>query len=66
MVSRWRREARAADDSGVRWVGIEAAAESAPPMPSSGKAVDLTSVVAEVSLGGGVMIRVYRREGGRG
>ena len=47
-------------------MGIEAAAESAPPMPSSGKAVDLTSVVAEVSLGGGVMIRVYRREGGRG
>jgi transposase-like protein len=64
VVSRWRREARAADGSGVRWVEVEAAAESAPPTPSRGKDVDLTSVVAEVSLGGGVMIRVYRQEGG--
>jgi hypothetical protein len=45
-------------------VEVEAAAESAPPTPSRGKDVDLTSVVAEVSLGGGVMIRVYRQEGG--
>ena len=64
VVSRWRREARAADGSGVRWVEVEAAAESAPPAPTRGNDGDLTSVVAEVSLGGGVMIRVYRREGG--
>ena len=63
LVSRWRREARVADDSGVRWVEVEAAAETASGAPTRGKDGDLTSVVAEVSLGGGVMIRVYRREG---
>jgi transposase-like protein len=63
VVSRWRREARAAGGSGVRWVEIEAAAEGVPPATSYVNQEAVGGVVAEVSLGGGVMIRVYRREG---
>ena len=63
VVSRWRRKARAAGGSGVSWVEIEAAAERVPPATSYVNEEAVGSVVAEVSLGGGVMIRVYRREG---
>lgn len=64
LVSRWRREARSVARDAVRWVELEAEAESAAPTATGGGQSDGGRVVAEVSLGGGVTIRIYRQEGG--
>lgn len=64
LVSRWRRESREAARGAVRWVEVEADPVASPPAPDRDRREDRSRVVAEVSLGGGVMIRVYRQEGG--
>ena len=64
LVSRWRRESRAEAGAAVRWVEVEADTEGSAPVPVRDGEPARGQVVAEVSLGGGVMIRVYRQEGG--
>jgi hypothetical protein len=63
-VSRWRREARSGTREAVRWIELETEAESAPSPAKGSGPNDGGRVVAEVSLGGGVTIRIYRQEGG--
>jgi hypothetical protein len=64
VVSRWRRESRSQTRDAVRWVELEAEAERAPSPATGGGRNDGGRVVTEVSLGGGVTIRIYRQEGG--
>lgn len=64
VVSRWRREVRRGGCDAVRWVELEAEAERPPAVKRGDAGNDVGRVVAEVSLGGGVTIRIYRQEGG--
>jgi transposase-like protein len=64
VVSRWRREARNRPGRAVEWVELESEAESASPTTKVEGGSGAGRVVAEVSLGGGVSIRIYRQEGG--
>ena len=63
VVSRWRRASRSVARDAVRWVELEAEVESAPPSAPGGDQSGSSRMVAEVSLGGGVTIRIYRQEG---
>lgn len=63
VVSRWRQESRSVARDVVRWVELEAEVESAPPSAPGGDRSGSSRMVAEVSLGGGVMIGIYRQEG---
>ena len=64
VVSRWHREARAGSREAVRWVEWESESPCAPPAAKIDGGSGVGRVVAEVSLGGGVTIRIYRQEGG--
>ena len=64
LVSRWRREARSGTRETVRWVELESEADKAQPAAKAEAGNDVGRVVAEVSLGGGVTIRICRQEGG--
>jgi transposase-like protein len=64
VVSRWRREAGNGTHKTVRWVELESEADRAQPSVKAEGGSDVGRVVAEVSLGGGVSIRIYRQEGG--
>jgi hypothetical protein len=61
--ARWHREARNRTREAVQWVELETEAESALPAAKLEGGSGLGRVVAEVSLGGGVTIRIYRQEG---
>jgi transposase-like protein len=64
VVLRWRREARKRTREAVRWVELESEANRAHPAAKAEGGSAVGRVVAEVSLGGGVTIRIYRQEGG--
>jgi hypothetical protein len=64
VVSRWCREARNRTNGAVKWVELESEAESGSPTTENEGGSGAGRVVAEVSLGGGVSIRIYRQEGG--
>jgi hypothetical protein len=64
VVSRWRREALKGTREAVRWVELEREADDAPAWTKAERGSAVGRVVAEVSLGGGVTIRIYRQEGG--
>ena len=64
LVSRWRREALKRTREAVRWVELESEVDDAPASAMAEGGSSVGRVVAEVSLGGGVTIRIYRQEGG--
>jgi hypothetical protein len=64
LVPRWRRQARNRPGRAVEWVELESESESASPTTKDEGGSGVGRVVAEVSLGGGVSIRIYRQEGG--
>ncbi len=64
LVSRWRREAGNRTHESVRWVELESEADRAHPAAKAEGGNAVGRVVAEVSLGGGVTVRIYRQEGG--
>jgi len=64
VVSRWCREARNRTNGAVKWVELECEAESASLTTKVEGRIGVGRVVPEVTLGGGVSIRIYRQEGG--
>ena len=64
VVLRWRREARNDSGRAVEWVELESEAERESPTTKDEGGSGVGPVLAEMSLGGGVSIRIFQQEGG--